>query len=173
MRLSGTCNSLVVSNATVVCETRDDDNVLHIGYSYYKWAEGIASTNCALVLRGKTPKISAPGTLIYLYSGSVLKFEIPEDGYEKGFVPLEIKHLGGDGKSGTGIEIDCEDFVAKTGGKLTLATVKSSTGLTSDATDAMLKAAAAKLPPECTLSWTDRKLVLQSPRRCGFFISVR
>ena len=81
--------------------------------------------------------------------------------------------MGGDGKSGTGIEIDCEDFVAKTGGKLTLATVKSSTGLTSDATDAMLKAAAAKLPPECTLSWTDRKLVLQSPRRCGFFISVR
>ena len=29
LRLSGTCNSLVVSNATVVCETRNEDTVLH------------------------------------------------------------------------------------------------------------------------------------------------
>ena len=74
--------------------------------------------------------------------------------------------------SGTRIEIDCEDFAAKTGGKLILATVKNSGGLTSTDTVAKLEAVKQTLPPGSVLTWSDRQLVLKCPRR-RFVFSIR
>jgi hypothetical protein len=171
LRLSGNGNAFIVSNATVNLQTRREDNVMHIGYRYYNWKEGV-STNCSLIIRGNTPKINAQDTQLSINNGSVLRFEIPADGYEKGFIPLCVKHLGCDGMSGTRIEIDCEDFAAKTGGKLILATVKDSGGLTSANTVAKLEAVKQTLPPGSVLTWSDRQLVLKCPRR-RFVFSIR
>jgi hypothetical protein len=145
---------------------------MHIGYKYFKWADDVSSTNCSIIIKGKTPKINASDTQLSIMNGSVLRFEIPEDGYERGFVPLCLKHLSCDGMSGTGIEIDCEDFAAKTGGKLTLAIVKNSNGLTAANTVAKLEAVKKTLPPGSVLTWSDKQLVLGCPRR-RFVFSIR
>lgn len=163
LRLNGTGNALVVSNASVICDTASR-SYMYIGYRYFKWAEGVTPTNCAIVLRGNTAKIYAPQTQISLYHGSTLRIEVPEGGYADGFVPIEAYYLSSDG-NGNKLEIDCEEFAAKTGGKLTLMQVVASQGLTSAAVKAMIEAVAATLPEKCTLSYADKKLTLKCPRR--------
>ena len=73
LRLSGNGNAFIVSNATVNLQTRSEDNVMHIGYRYFDWKEGV-STNCSLIIRGNTPKINAQDTQLSINNGSVLRF---------------------------------------------------------------------------------------------------
>ena len=170
LRLSGTGNSLVVSNASVLSSS-ESASYFYIGYRYFKWAEGVSSTNCSVVLHGKTAKINSPKIIVDLMNGATLRIEVPEEGYDAGFVPLDIYSIASDGK-GNKIEIDCEKFVEKTGGKLTLATVSYNKGLTDANTVAMLEAVTNTLPKDCTLTWTDKKLVLKSPRKTGTLLIV-
>ena len=170
LRLDGIGNSLVVSNASVVYKGSDTGN-LRIGYKGPKWSAEVFPTNCAFVLRGKTAKVDAQKAEINLFHGSTLRIEVPEDGYANGFVPLDIRSITSDG-NGNKIEIDCEKFAEKTGGKLTLATVSYNTGLTFANTVAMLEETARNLPEGCTLTWADKKLVLKSPRKTGILLIV-
>ncbi len=171
LRLDGIGNSLVVSNASVAYAGSETGH-FYIGYRGPKWSVGVNPTNCAFVLRGKTAKVDAPKAEINLYHGATLRIEVPEDGYANGFVPLDIRSITSDG-NGNKIEIECADFAAKTGGRLTLATVSYNTGLTFPNTVAMLEAVTNTLPKDCTLTWTDKKLVLKSPRKTGTLLIVR
>ena len=115
IHLMGIDNELCVSNATL--HLIDDTTGLRIGW-------GGSSTNATLVLQGETPKVRSEAAANHngcaFNCGSKLRFEIPEQGYAKGYVPFEVScPFAFDGAT-CKLEIDCDDFVAKTGGKLHL-----------------------------------------------------
>jgi hypothetical protein len=172
--LNGNGNEFVVSNATVTFDqTSNDNNEIRLGYKAPDWADSSwVNRDCALVLRGQNPQIVAPKTLLYIDSGSALRFEIPAEGYANGVIPIQVNKLAyGKYESHGEIDVDCSAFMAK-GGKLTLMTVEANDGLTTDKATALIETARATLPEGCTLTVENKKLVLRCPRR-GFVFRVR
>jgi hypothetical protein len=168
IRLNGHGNEFVVSNATVTFDTESNsENQIRLGYKAPKWTDDSwVNMDCALVLKGRNPSIVAPQTELRIDENSVLRFEIPAEGYAS--IPLHVNNLNG---SMGRIEVDCEAFMHK-GGKLTLATVEASKGLTSDAAKALIETARETLPDGCTLTVEGQSLVLRCPRR-RFVFSIR
>lgn len=169
IRLNGSGNEFVVSNATVTFDPeKHDENQIRLGYKATsdKWEASWVNMDCALVLKGRSPSIVAPQTELRIDQNSVLRFEIPAEGYDS--IPLHVNKFNG---SNGRIEVDCEAFMHK-GGKLTLATVEASKGLTSDAAKALIETARETLPDGCTLTVEGQSLVLRCPRR-RFVFSIR
>ena len=171
LRLNGYGNQFVVSNAVVTFDsTVETDNELRIGYSAPGWSDkGWASKDCALVLRGDSPEINATKTAFHFETNSILRIEVPENGYVNGLIPLKMRRISFNNTSR--LEIDCGSFVKK-GGKVTLATFVDDTGLTGASGVAILNKARATLPEGCTLIVENKKLVLRCPRR-RFVFSIR
>ena len=104
---------MIVSNATL--NLGQSDTGLQIGWG---------GKDCVLVLQGATPKVRSVTTYdhAFRFQGSGgLRFEVPVDGYDRGYVPVEVPSGAFRfNTEGCKLEIDCEDFVARTGGKLHL-----------------------------------------------------
>jgi hypothetical protein len=168
IRLNGCGNEFVVSNATVTFDQdANSENQIRLGYKAPKWTDDSwVNMDCALVLKGRNPSIVAPQTELRIDENSVLRFEIPAEGYAS--IPLHVNNFS---VSMGRIEVDCEAFMHK-GGKLTLATVEASKGLTSDAAKALIETARETLPEGCTLTVENQSLVLRCPRR-RFVFSIR
>lgn len=168
IRLNGHGNEFVVSNATVTFDQNaNSENQIRLGYKAPKWTDDSwVNMDCALVLKGRRPSIVAPQTELRIDQNSVLRFEIPAEGYDS--IPLHVNKFNG---SNGRIEVDCEAFMHK-GGKLTLATVAADDGLTSDAANALIETARETLPEVCTLTVENKSLVLRCPRR-RFVFSIR
>lgn len=164
LRLNGYGNQFVVSNAVVTFDsTVEKDNELRIGYSAPTWIDkGWASKDCALVLRGDSPEINATKSAFLFETNSILRIEVPENGYVNGIIPLKMRKILFNNTSR--LEIDCGSFMKK-GGKVTLATFVDDTGLTDASGVAILNKARATLPEGCTLIVENKKLVLRCPRR--------
>ncbi len=164
--LMGIDNRLIVSNATVnLTDSRD-------GIGFITGRKDDDHGN-ALVLQGKSPKVTSVITSkssdrfsFAANTKSILRFEIPKEGYEKGHVAIDIKGkftFGADAM----LEIDCDDFVAKTGGRLHL--IKA--GIIPDESAEVLKK--VKLPEGATLEISEGDVYLKSPLKVGFVLSVR
>ena len=165
--LMGIDNRLVISNATVNLTNPKD------GIGFRTGRENVDYGN-ALVLQGKSPKFTSAieYTVRERFSfkantKSILRFEIPEDGWEKGHVAIDIKEgmftFGADAT----LEIDCDDFVAKTGGRLHLIKAGS---IPVESAEVLKK---VKLPEGATLVISEGNVYLKSPLKVGFVLSVR
>ena len=127
-----------------------------------------------LKLCGKSPKVvvgSSNSGACWFANNSILRFEIPKEGYDEGCVPLEMAtgcqlHF----EPGCRLEIDCADFVAKTGGKLHL--IHAGANIT-DSVKTQLAACASTLPERCTLIVEDKDVYIKSPRVIGFVLTYR
>ncbi len=168
--LSGTDNRLVVSNATINLSNPDDGVGLCIG----RWSTLLdVDRGNMLVLQGSRPKVTSviEKTNVDRFTfkpnnKSILRFEIPEEGWEKGHVAIDIKGRFTFGSDAT-LEIDCEDFVAKTGGRLHL--IKAGQ-ISADSANTLKKVI---LPEGATLEVSDGNVYLKSPLKVGFVFSVR
>ena len=170
----GVANTVCISNATVNIGGNADVGGLRVGYNVPNGGYS-NSTNCVLVLQGTTPKVeinsaAADNGACWFANGSTLRFEIPKEGYADGYVPLTTnsKFLMEDEASK--LEIDCAEFVAKTGGKLHL--IHAEGGITA-ASKTRLAACASTLPERCTLIVEDKDVYLKSPRVIGFVLTYR
>ena len=174
LRLSGESNSLAINDGKVVYEgsASEEQKNYYIGYTGPKANNnGIISSNCVVSLRGKNAKIDAPNVVMYIYPSCKLQLEIPEEGYEKGYTPINLKNIYAVGNADLGsIEIECAKFVEKTGGALTIA--KLSQGASSSL-EQMLQATAQRLPKGCKLTWDNKAIVLKSKRMIGSVMIVR
>ena len=108
-------NRLVISNATLVTGSYEgaDGNS-----GFGVWVGRGASSGCALVLQGSTPKIRATYATharpVLLQNGAVLRYEIPREGYPVGHVAIQMKELTSAGWSDKNrIEIDCDEWAAR------------------------------------------------------------
>ena len=160
LRFSGNGNALVVSNGTVSC------GQIQLGYNRPNWKTDskVTSRDCALVLSGENGRIVAEDSTAQIQNGSVVRFEVPENGYAANIVPLKVKTLSF--AEGTSLEVDCKAFWQKSGGKLVLAEMSTFAG------DTALVAANETLPEGCTLTVENKSLVLRCPRR-RFVFSIR
>ena len=111
--IAGSGNALVVKNGTL----RLTDNAEGLGVGYKHSNTEYTPRGAKVVISGATPKIEAAGNC-YLKQDSILKFEIPAQGYAEGYVPFEGLRLFFDNTAS--IEVDCEDYLAAGGGVLTL-----------------------------------------------------
>ena len=168
---SGTDNRLVVSNATINMTNPNDG----VGLCMGRWGVTPLDVDCGnmLVLQGSRPKVTSviEKTNVDRFTfkngnKSILRFEIPEEGWEKGHVAIDIKGRFTFGSDAT-LEIDCEDFVAKTGGKLHL--IKAGQ-ISADSANTLKK---VTLPEGATLDVSDGNVYLKSPLKVGFVFSVR
>ena len=162
LRFSGHGNMLVVLNGYI-----SSTDTIQIGYNRSGWADGLGSKDCALVMCGESGQIDAANVALQVLNGSVVKFVIPEDGYASGKVPLLLKNISFGETSK--LEIDCEAFMAKGGGKVTLAKVGK------DGFEGAEKAFTAfkeTLPPGYDLTWENNTLVFRCPRN-RFVFSIR
>lgn len=162
MRFSGHGNSLVISNGCV-----SSAGSIQIGYRRSGWDSSYNSRDCALVLRGERGQIDVTRGALQVLNGSVLRFEVPEDGYESDIIPLKVKSFSFD--EGTKMEIDCEAFMYK-GGKVTLVEVTGNDGFLK--ANNMIAAVNASLPQGCHLSVIGNKLMLTCSKR-RFVFSIR
>lgn len=98
----GISNAIVVSNATLKAFAK----------AYGIWLghapNGSSTSNCTLVVRGNSPK--AELRELKFGSHSVLRYEIPREGYASGFVPVAAEKLST--ADSARIEIDCDDWRA-------------------------------------------------------------
>jgi hypothetical protein len=161
IRFSGAGNMLIVSNGLITCGS------IQIGYNRPNWnnISKVTSRDCALVLRGESGQIDALDGALQVQNGSVLRFEVPEDGYESDIIPLKVKSLSF--ADGTNMEIDCEAFMYK-GGKVTLVEVTEEF----KNIDNMIASVNASLPQGCHLSVIGKKLMLTCSKR-RFVFSIR
>ena len=162
----GIANTLCISNATL--NIGADSVGLAIGYA----TSGSFSTNCMLVLQGATPKITIAEpsrSACIFYNSSTLRFEIPKEGYAEGYVPFTMSCQFGFKDRTSRVEIDCEEFVEKTGGKLHLIHAAS---LGNDA-KACLNACASTLPEGCSLIIDGGDVYIKSPRKTGFILMYK
>ena len=167
----GIANTVCISNATANIGGGSDTVGLRVGYNVPNGYSN--STNCVLVLQGTTPKVEINSAAVdngacWFSNGATLRFEIPKDGYADGYVPLTTnsKFLMEDDASK--LEIDCAEFVAKTGGKLHL--IHAEGGITA-VSKTRLAACASTLPEGCTLIVSeDNKDVYIKSRKCIGFV---
>ncbi|MBE6396725.1 MAG: hypothetical protein E7046_06960 [Lentisphaerae bacterium] len=111
--IAGSGNTLVVKNGTL--RLTDASEGMGIGYEHSN--AKYTPSGAKVVISGTTPKIEAAGNC-YLEQDSILKFEIPAQGYAEGYVPFEGLRLLFDNTAS--IRVDCEDYLAAGGGVLTL-----------------------------------------------------
>ena len=161
----GVANTLCVSNATL--NITADSVGLRMGYR----SSGSLATNCVLVLQGKMPKVDIEDTdpsntwTCRFDNGSTLRFEIPADGYAKDYVPFETENEFTLVDNASCLEIACDEFVAKTGGKLHLIHAGSISSTTAN------RLKACVLPERCSLIVDGGDVYLKSPKRSGLVIS--
>lgn len=167
--IAGQDNQLVVSNATVnFC---DDSVGLRVGYNNARVKDGNR-----VVLQGTTPKIYSVATAnsFWFQNNSTLRFEIPEEGYAEGHVPIELTGCSFYiDVSNSKVEIDCDKFVEKTGGKLHLIHSKNKIDTSSSNNIKSYLLNQVKLPAGARIIVDGGDVYLKSPKRTGLTVIIR
>ena len=163
--IMGVANTLCISNATV--NVGDDSVGLRVGYRF----GASPATNCVLVMQGETPRIdiaasSDRSSSCVFDNGSTLRFEIPKKGYAKGYVPFTTTCAFKFNSDACKLEIDCEDFVACTGGRLHLIHAYN----IPSPTQTLLRK--CSLPEGCTLEVTTTDVYIKSKSHKGMVVSI-
>jgi len=131
---------------------------------------GMAS-NATVVLSGDCPRLKIPDTAIRFGNNSVLRFELPPNGYQTGVVPMDISYLAEGNSDDASVRGLCIELVG-------LASLQSNLTARTDITlvrcsrgyqdrGAVAEANAA-LPQGCSLTWqngatgTEKLLVLRA-----------
>jgi hypothetical protein len=170
MNLQGVANGLSISNATVAIMGGDSSNHAFTSGSR---ANGTTHTNNVVTLCGETPKlaISTAATRCRVLGGSTLRICVPKDGYENGYVPIDLAcNFMLDSTSA--LVIDCEEWAAHTGGTLHLIKSKAfEDRAAGESTVARLNA--TSLPPDCRLVVSSGSVYLKCPRRDGMTVVIR
>lgn len=170
--LMGIGNALAVSNGTVNVGAGGDLVALRVGYRL----DGTDSTNttgCLLRICGETPQVNvlSGGSVICQFANnSVLRFEIPAQGYAKGHVPFRVTQKTLSFDSTCRLEIACEEFARETGGRLTL--METGTDISEDVAN-YLRNSVNELPPGCALVVEKRAVKLVVPRRKGMIVRIK
>lgn len=84
LHCTGFESEIRIDNSTVVLTNSTLDSQFSIGYSN---AWGGMGTNCTLTIAGDRPQIDVSGSVSF-YRCSHLVFELPENGYQEGIVPI-------------------------------------------------------------------------------------
>jgi hypothetical protein len=172
--VEGVCNGIIVSNGTL--RTMDVSHGIALGYRYASTSP-YYTTNCFLSVQGTEPFIDLTGGNLRVVNGSRLRFEIPEDGYPQGHIPVAAGYFTFDPSAK--IEIDCTGFVNKTGGKVKLMSIRNSISVTGIRKDDHEKIAqtivdsCTGLPSGCSLVVEKKEIYLKTPSRKGMKIFVR
>lgn len=161
-------NTIVVSNGTLVTGS-SSTSAIWIGY-------GGPSSNVTLVVAGTNPVIRCHDSSLEHGIGrfsmqrqSVLRYEIPEEGYPKGHVPFIATTATI--SEGCRLEVECEKWAANggiEGNKLVLFRSPSDIDDFAD----MVTECSETLPPGATLAIEGNELVLRREKR-GFRIILR
>ena len=164
--VQGIANGIVVSNGTV--RTSDLWSIC-LGYGYGD-TPAYNSTNCYLSVKGTTPLVELPGGNFRVTKGARLRFEIPEDGYPQGHVPVICGYLSF--TDGSKIEVDCAGFAEKTGGKVKLLSIANDIFAPNDDLQAIANSCIG-LPPDCSLDVKANEIWLKTPSRKGLKVFVK
>ena len=170
MYLMGIGNELAISNATVAV-TGDSQLAFQVGSR----ANGTTRTNNVVSLCGETPKftISTDALPCRFLGGSTLRFHVPREGYARDYIPVDLAcNFMLD--SSSAMELDCDEWAARTGGTLHLIKSKAFENYSADAsgtTVARLKT--TSLPPDCRLVVSSGNVYLKCPIRKGFRAVIR
>lgn len=169
--LTQTGNQLVIDNATL--NLNGDDSVgFRCGYD---GAPAITDKRgCKLVLKGAQPKLmsnSTVGNTFLMQNESILRFEIPAEGYPEGHVVITAQYVKP--SSDTTLEIDCAEWVEKTGGKLHLVHTRYM-----GAAEYNWWGAYDKLPEKARIVIENGEggaadIYLKSPKRTGLSVIIR
>lgn len=112
----GADTKIVVSNGTLMVG----------GYTsvtdYNLWLGRSSGTGNALILKGTSPKVDlivpnpdATVERLIMTGDSVLRYEIPQDGYAEGFVPVTLQGLYPANTAKAKLEISCSEWAAVKG----------------------------------------------------------
>lgn len=155
----GVNNEVIVSNATLKID----------GTGYGIWlGRGSSSSGNKLIIQGATPSV-------YLkeyksVNGSVLRFEVPAEGYAEGYVPVTTKLASNLDTATEKFEIDCAVWAANPNAVRKLVLMRTTTDITPAQVDWIL-AQNSDLPDTVRLKVTMREVILQ--KRMGFVLSFR
>ena len=164
--VQGVGNGIVVSNGTI--RTSDLWSIC-LGYGYGD-TPAYNSTNCYLSVKGSTPFVELPGGNFRVKNGAILRFEIPEEGYPEGHVPVVCGYLSFN--EGSKIEVDCARFAEKTGGKVKLLSISNEI-YTQDKGLQMIADSCIGLPQGCSLIVKANEIWLKTPSRKGLKVFVK
>lgn len=168
MYIGSTDNRIVVSNGVLLSERTDPNGYsLHFGA---KWDTGADPARNALVLKGASPRVEITDSGINLDHASLLRFEIPAEGYAE--TPVQVRKLTLSEDSV--LEVDCAALAANPQSKtqkICLADCTGTNGLSIP--DSVLAAANVGLPERCSLYTEDGKLMLKIPGTGGLILIFR
>lgn len=170
VQITGQDNMIIVSNATV--STRSASNGLMLGYTF-SGETTKSPTNNVLVLQGATPLVTNKGS-IWLVSGTKVRWELPPEGYAKGFSPIVCESIwAGQHPLAQGLkfEIAGVDFFKWTGGRQTL--LRSRGKLSDEFKETVLGQDWSALPNDTHVEVTDYEIVLRCPRRNALMLFLR
>ena len=166
-------NALVASNATVTCAgtgSGAQDVACTVGYYLADKSPVGGVTGCRLVMRGTTPKLSAPngGVLFRYYSHC--DFEVPTEGYAPGHVPIVAKTF--EIKTGCFLSATLDGYLEH-GKSATYTLVETTDGVTLGS--GVLDAANAALGDlgRFSVSGDGKKLLLYAKGQSGITVIIR
>ena len=172
MHLQGVANELLISNATVSITGGDSSNHAFTSGSR---ANGTTHTNNTVTLCGETPKFktTTKATRCRFLGGSTLRICVPVEGYARGYVPVDLAcNFMLDSTSL--MELDCNEWAARTGGTLHLIRSAAFEDYSADAKGTTAaRLAATSLPPDCRLVVESGNVYLKCPIRKGFQVIIR
>ena len=178
--LTGSGNRLVVDNGTVDIKSGTDTTYgLWLSYNV-SGHTGDASTGNWIVIRGSNSVVTCgtPNARAMCLGGdatatSGLRYEIPEEGYAAGHVPLKAYSLNI--TAGSRLEVDCAawaaDALAKGVGKKVVL-FRSASKISTDVAD-WVRAQPLGLPANVKLVLTDNEIALKASSGLGLMLLVR
>lgn len=174
MMVHGVNTSVIVSNATINACSEEGGGTS----GYALWIGRGKDAGCNLVLRGTTPTIRSPklGTgerAMVVQGNSVIRYEIPAEGYAAGFAPIEVDALNMASTAAT-LEISCDDWAAETGfGKTELVLFRlTGADFNSDA-KAWFAAQELNLPANVKCFIRGREIILSRKSTLGMMLILR
>ena len=170
----GWSNKIVVSNATLTVGSYREGGK-DVGYGL--WLGRQTSSNCTLVVQGTTPKVQPlyptyPRSLL-LTSASVVRYEIPREGYAAGYAPIEHAWIN-PASTNSRFEIVCEEWAIRgPRNSRELVLFRGDRPLaTTNGAGTWLAGQDLHLPPNVTCFFRDKELILKREVP-GLHINIR
>ena len=163
--ICGHDNHLVISNGTFATR-RTLGGSLWVGNT----VDGAENPrNNGVILSGTSPRLQIPGGLT-LQNESYLRFELAENGYAAGVVPVSVKDATI--ASGSSIEVETAAYLASNKDSASKVELIRATD-TLDVDDSVIASANAALPDRCKLIVEGNSLFLKVSSGKGLVVSVR
>lgn len=169
-------NRVVVSNATLSAGSKEINPSSGAESGYSVWLGYQTASNVTLVLQGRTPAVrNLRDRTMICQNSSVIRWEIPPEGYEDGFVPVTA--TGYNISEVCRFEVECSDWAAVPDvGRRELVLLRS--GQNISASSGLGKVVAAlgasgTLPEGVSVFVRNADVVLRSKSKLGFTVLVR